>query len=120
VAMNIKPSCLFALFFPPVAGCTGLVFLSGSIVAVATGYMARSQIRDSGGVEGGEDLAKFGIIGGWLGIGLGLISFCFIIFIITGFIIFIIFGIEGLAFLGPEIGNVFSDIVRTLEPPPIQ
>ena len=105
-------SCIFALFFPPVAGCTGLVFLIGSIIAVAAGYMGRSQIRNSGGLEGGEDLAKFGIIAGWLGIGLGLISFCFIIFIILG--------IGSLALLGPEIGDVFSDIVRTLEAPSIQ
>jgi hypothetical protein len=105
-------SCIFALFFPPVAGCTGLVFLIGSIVAVATGYMGRRQIRDSGDLEGGEDLAKFGIIAGWSGIGLGLIGFCCIIFSI--------FGIGGLTLLGPEIGDVFSEIVRTMEAPTIQ
>ena len=105
-------SCIFALFFPPVAGCTGLVFLIGSMIAVATGYMGRTQIRDSSGVEGGEDLAMIGIVGGWLGIGFVLISFCCIIFMI--------FGIGGLALLGPDIGDVFSEIVRTLEPPSIQ
>jgi hypothetical protein len=105
-------SCIFTLFFPPVAACTGLVFLIGSVTAVATGYMGRSQIRDSGDLEGGADLAMFGIIAGWIGLGFGLISFCLIIFVILG--------IGGLALLGPDIGDVFSEIVRTLEAPSIQ
>jgi len=48
----------------------------GSIIGVVLGYMARNQIRASGGTMGGEGLATAGIIIGWIGIGLTLIGLC--------------------------------------------
>jgi hypothetical protein len=46
----------------------------GSIIGVILGYVARNQIRESGGAVGGEGLAKAGIIIGWVGIGLTVIG----------------------------------------------
>lgn len=97
-------SCALTFVFAPAALCTGGVFLIGSIVAVVTGHMGRRQIKESGGMQGGDSLAMFGLILGWAGIALNLIMFCLMIM-----------GIFGLTLLGPEIGNVFSDIVRELE-----
>ena len=50
----------------------------GSIIGLILGYMARNQIRDSGGTIGGEGLAKAGIIIGWIGVGLTLIGCCIV------------------------------------------
>lgn len=97
-------SCALTFVFPPVVLCTGGIFLIGSIVAVVTGHMGRRQIKESGGLQGGDSMAMFGLILGWIGIALNLIMFCLVIL-----------GIFGLTLMGPEIGNVFSDIVRELE-----
>jgi hypothetical protein len=45
----------------------------GAIVGVVLGYRARHQIRNSGGAEEGEGLAKAGIIVGYVLIGLYLL-----------------------------------------------
>jgi hypothetical protein len=100
-------SCALTFLFPPVVLCTGGVFLIGSIVAVVTGHMGRRQIKESGGLEGGDSLAMFGLILGWIGIALNVIMLCLVIL-----------SIFGLTLMGPEIGNVFSDIVRELESTP--
>ena len=97
-------SCALTFLFPPVVLCTGSVFLIGSIVAVVTGHMGRRQIKESGGMQGGDSLAMFGLILGWIGVALNLIMLCLVVL-----------SIFGVAFMGPEIGNVFSDIVRELE-----
>lgn len=97
-------SCVLTFVFPPVALCTGGLFLIGSIVAVVTGHMGRKQIKESGGMQGGDSLAMFGLILGWVGIALNLLMFCLAIM-----------AVFGLTLMGPEIGNVFSDIVRELE-----
>jgi len=55
----------------------------GSIVGLVLGYMARNQIRDSGGTIGGEGLAQAGIIIGWIGIGLTVIGICIGILALT-------------------------------------
>jgi len=61
-----------------VASILGLTLVPtiGSIIGVILGYMARNQIRDSGGAVGGEGLAQAGIIIGWVGIGLAVVGFC--------------------------------------------
>jgi hypothetical protein len=100
-------SCALTFVFPPVVLCTGGLFLIGSIVAVVTGHMRRRQIKESGSLQGGDNLAMFGLILGWVGIALNLIMFCLVIL-----------SIFGLTLMGPEIGNVFSDIVRELETTP--
>jgi hypothetical protein len=97
-------SCALTFLFPPVALCTGGVFLIGSIVAVVTGHMGRKQIKESGGIEGGDSLALYGLILGWIGIAINLLILCLAIM-----------AVFGLTLMGPEIGNVFSDIVRELE-----
>ena len=97
-------SCALTFMFPPAALCTGGIFLIGSIVAVVTGHMGRKQIKESDGMQGGDSLAMFGLILGWVGIALNLIMLCLVIL-----------AVFGLTLMGPEIGSVFSDIVRELE-----
>jgi hypothetical protein len=61
-----------------IAGILGLTFVPfiGSIVAVITGPMAKREILESQGALGGEGLATAGIVLGWIGIGLGVLSIC--------------------------------------------
>jgi hypothetical protein len=61
-----------------ISGILGLTFipLLGSIVAVITGYMARNEIRASGGTVGGEGLATAGLILGWIGVALLVLGLC--------------------------------------------
>ena len=66
--------------------------------------MGRKQIKESDGMQGGDSLAMFGLILGWVGIALNLLILCLAIM-----------AVFGLTLMGPEIGNVFSDIVRELE-----
>ncbi|TET53991.1 MAG: DUF4190 domain-containing protein [Anaerolineales bacterium] len=69
-----------------ISSILGLTFLPaiGSIVGLILGYMARNQIRESGGRMGGEGLAKGGIILGWVGILGGLIIACLIVLLTLG------------------------------------
>ena len=66
----------------------------GAVVALITGYIAKSEIEKSHGQIGGARLAKAGLILGWVGIGLGLLTFCLSILMILG-----LFG--GIALCGP-------------------
>ncbi len=64
-----------------VAGICGLtvLFFVGSIVAVITGMMAKKEIARTG--EEGSSLATWGVVLGWIGIGLGvLIGLAFLLF----------------------------------------
>jgi hypothetical protein len=45
----------------------------GGILALVFGYIARRQIDESGGTQGGRGMAIAGIILGWIGIGLGIV-----------------------------------------------
>ncbi len=101
-------SCGLTFLLPPAALCTGIVFLIGSVVAVFTGHMARRQIKESVGAQGGDSLAMFGLIMGWIGIVINLLMICLVIA-----------AVFGLTLLGPDIGNVFSDIVRELDVTPV-
>lgn len=66
----------------------------GAIIALITGYVAKSEIGKSHGRIGGEGLANAGLILGWIGIGLGVLTFC------LGMLIFLgVFG--SIAFCGP-------------------
>jgi hypothetical protein len=100
-------SCALFFLVPPASLCTGIVFLIGSIAAVVTGHIGRSQIKQGGNLEGGEGMALTGLILGWVGVAINLILLCLFIL-----------GIFGLVLMGPEIGNVFSDIIRDLEMTP--
>ena len=86
-----------------VASILGMTLLPtiGSIIGLILGYVARNQIRDSGGTIGGEGLARAGIIVGWVGIGLAVIGICIgIAFVALGL------SIPGLA-LCAELGNSY-------------
>ena len=99
-------SCALLFVFPFVLPCTGLVFFIGSLVAVITGHAGRRQIRQSGGLQDGDGLALTGLVLGWIGLAMSLLLVCFLVL-----------GIFGLFALSPEIGNVFSSIVRELGTP---
>ena len=66
-----------------VVGWTMVPFVA-SIVAVVTGHMARSQIRQSGGREDGDGLAIAGLVLGYVGLALGLIGIVFAILVFVG------------------------------------
>ncbi len=70
-----------------ILGWTLMPFL-GNIVAVITGHLARSEIRQSHGEIQGDGLAIAGMILGYLGLLLGFIA-----------VLMIIFGVGVLAFL---------------------
>ena len=77
-----------------ISGVVGWVMVPfvASIVAVVTGHMARSQIRQSAGREDGDGLAVAGLVLGYVGLALGLIG---IVFAILFFV-----GVLGLGLLG--------------------
>jgi hypothetical protein len=105
--VGLLGSCILFFVFPVATFCTGAVFLITSLAAVITGYMARSQIKNSAGAEGGEGLAMFGLIGGAVALVLAVLGLCLIP----------VATIAGLSLLGPDVGNVFSEIIRELETP---
>ncbi len=57
-----------------IGGIAGLTILPliGSIVALITGYMAKKEIREGGGMVTGNGLATAGIIMGYISLALGL------------------------------------------------
>lgn len=69
-----------------ISGVVGWVMVPflASIVAVVTGHMARSQIRQSAGREDGDGLAIAGLVLGYLGLGLALIGIVLVILVFVG------------------------------------
>jgi hypothetical protein len=63
-----------------VAGIMGITLFPflGSIIAVITGSMAKSEIRGARGALSGEGVATAGIVLGWIGILLGVVGICFL------------------------------------------
>ena len=61
-----------------IAGWTVLPFL-GSIAAIICGHIAKSEIKQSGGMIGGNGMATAGLILGYLGIALGVCLICALI-----------------------------------------
>ena len=81
-----------------VTGILGWLILPliGSLIAIITGHMAKSKIRESMGQLTGDGLATAGLVLGYLQIVLIVVPVCLIVL---------------LALMGPAIGNVFSNIV---------
>jgi len=63
----------------------GLWFI-GAVVAIITGYIAKNEIKKSNGRVGGEGLANVGLVLGWVGIGLSILTLCLTILIAVGVI----------------------------------
>jgi hypothetical protein len=61
-----------------VCACAGFLFFVPGVLGVIFGFIARSQIRQSGGTQGGDGLALAGIIVGFAWIGL------FVVLLIVG------------------------------------
>ena len=104
---GIGTCCLSILPIIPFGSlCTGGIFLIGNIVALVAGYMGRQQIQKEGGSKQDEQWAKIGMILGIVGTILGI-----------GLVCLSVFTIAGLTLLGPDIGNVFSEINSGLGTP---
>jgi hypothetical protein len=56
------------------------IYWIGSILALVFGYIAKSQIEQSGGREQGMGMAITGIVLGWVGVGILAIFVVFILF----------------------------------------
>jgi hypothetical protein len=49
------------------------IYWIGSILALVFGYIAKSQIEQSGGAQSGMGMAVAGIVLGWIGVGIMLL-----------------------------------------------
>ncbi len=58
----------------------------GAVTAIITGGIAKRQIRESAGRMKGKGMANWGIILGWINVGLGLVVVCIIVLVVTGII----------------------------------
>lgn len=63
-----------------------IVPLLGAIAAIITGNMAKKEILQSAGQLTGEDMAKWGMILGWVNIGFSVLGLCLLVLSITGVI----------------------------------
>ena len=61
-----------------------LLPLLGSLVAIVTGHMARSEIRRSRGVLDGDGLAVVGLVLGWLPVMIGVLGLVVIFMFLGG------------------------------------
>ena len=61
-----------------VGGILGLTLLPvvGSLIAIITGSMAKTEIVESAGALKGESLARVGIILGWVGVSFAVLGLC--------------------------------------------
>ncbi len=57
-------------------GLVGVLPLLGTVLGLIFGYSARNQIAQSRGTQGGEGLAKAGIIIGWVTLGIWALGIC--------------------------------------------
>ncbi len=69
-----------------IASILGLTLLPtiGSILGLILGYSAKSEINRSMGRMGGNGMATWGIILGWLGVGLAVTGICLAVLFFTG------------------------------------
>ncbi len=85
-----------------IANYVGLPFF-GALGAIIMGYVARDEIKKSQGQIEGERLANAGLVLGWIGIGLGVLTFCLVVMLI--------FGVIGgsIALIGP-LNGLFNNV----------
>lgn len=92
-----------------IAGIMGLTFFPfiGSIIAVITGPMAKREIQENPSLSG-EGLATAGVILGWIGIALGVISLCVIGALIAFPFCAVLFAAveEGINWLAPALFSI--------------
>jgi hypothetical protein len=70
-----------------ICSIVGVLFILpviGPILGVVFGNIAKKQISQSQGREGGENLAQAGVILGWIGIGLNVLVFLFFLVLLVG------------------------------------
>ena len=81
-----------------IAGIASYFFLPviGAIAAIITGGIAKRQIRESNGRLSGRGMATWGVVLGWINIGVGLLVACVIVLSVLG-----VLGIGGFAFALP-------------------
>lgn len=60
-------------------GLVNVLPLLGTVLGLIFGYSARNQIAQRRGTQGGEGLAKAGIIIGWVTVGIWALSICVVI-----------------------------------------
>ncbi|GAB4449037.1 MAG: hypothetical protein Kow0031_31520 [Anaerolineae bacterium] len=86
-----------------VTGLASWFFLPtiGAIVAIITGHLARRQIKDSLGVEGGDGLAVVGLILGYLNLAMSCLGILLVILMFGGVI-----GLSGCAILADSASYV--------------
>lgn len=87
----------------PLSCCYG-AGLPVALAAVIMGFIARKQINESGGSQGGQGMALAGIITGFVSMVVGII-------VLVGLLI-----VPALTLLGPGIGDIFSEINSSLGP----
>ena len=56
----------------------------GAIAAIITGNMAKKEIQESAGRLTGMDMAKWGVILGWINLGLSLVGICILMLTVFG------------------------------------
>jgi hypothetical protein len=78
----------------------------GAVVAVITGHMARSEIRNSFGAQSGDGLAIAGLIVGYVNLAIYCISLLIFVLIFGGMI-----GLGGCAVLTDSVGFNPSNVV---------
>ena len=88
-AGNAEPSSTYAILslVLSILGLIGVVPVIGSILGLIFGYTARNEIKESNGKLGGEVMAQWGIILGWVGVALILLACCFVAFAFFLFVI---------------------------------
>jgi hypothetical protein len=57
-----------------ILGLVGFLPIIGSIVGIILGKKAQTEIANSGGLQSGDQLAKGGVIVGWVGLGLAALA----------------------------------------------
>jgi len=60
------------------------VFGLGGIAAIISGYIAKNEIKNSGGRIGGNGMATTGLVLGWLNIAFACLVVCLVILLFTG------------------------------------